>query len=87
MRFVTRAQTTILSAAAILALTSGINAILGVVKNRLLSASFGASPELAIFITADKIPNLIYSLLVVGIISTVFIPIYSEAVKKDEKKK
>ena len=84
--FLTRAQNTILSAAAIIALTSGINAILGIVKSRLLSAYFGTSSELTVFFTADKIPSLVYSLFVVGALSTVFIPIYTEARKESEKK-
>ncbi|MBD3365944.1 murein biosynthesis integral membrane protein MurJ [candidate division WWE3 bacterium] len=86
MSFLTRAQTTILSAAAILGFTSGLSALLGFVKSRLLSASFGTSTELTIFFTADKIPNLIYSLLVVGGMSTVFIPVYTEALKNDGDK-
>lgn len=86
MGFLTRTQTTILSAAVILAIASGMNALLGVVKNYLLSANFGTSAELTVFFTADKVPSLIYSLLVVGTMSTVFIPVYSEAIKKKEDK-
>jgi len=83
--FLTRAQNTILSAAAIIAATSGINAVLGIVKSRLLSAYFGTSSDLTIFFTADKIPSLLYSLFVVGALSTVFIPIYTEARKESKE--
>jgi putative peptidoglycan lipid II flippase len=80
-----RAQNTILSAAFILFISSGANAILGLVKNRLLAGKFGVSEELALFYTADRIPNLIYSVLVVGALSTVFIPIFMEKLKKNRE--
>jgi len=73
--FLTHAQNTILSAAVIISLASGLNAILGIVKSRLLSAYFGTSSDLTIFFTADKIPGLLYSLFVVGALSTVFLEI------------
>ncbi|MFC1700313.1 murein biosynthesis integral membrane protein MurJ [Patescibacteria group bacterium] len=81
----TKTQNTILSAAFILAFASGINAILGFVKARLLAVHFGVSNSLAIFYTADKIPNLIYTVLIVGAISTVFIPVFTSLLNKDEK--
>jgi putative peptidoglycan lipid II flippase len=80
--FLTRTQSTILSAAGILALSSGMTALLGLVKSRLLTSYFGVSPDLSVFFTADRIPNLLYSLFVVGALSTVFIPVYSEAIKE-----
>lgn len=73
-----KVQETILSAAVILALCSGINAFLGLVKGRLLANAFGISDELSVFYTADKIPNLMYSVLVVGTLSTIFIPVFAE---------
>ncbi len=87
--FLTRTQTTILSAASILAISSGITSLLGLLKNRLLTSHFGVSPELTVFYTADKIPGLIYSLFVAGVLSTVFIPIYAESLKdgKDSAQK
>ncbi len=81
--FLTKTQSTILSAAGILAATSGITAVLGLVKSRLLTTFFGVSTDLSVFYTADRIPTLIYSLFVVGVLSTVFIPIYADTLKKD----
>jgi putative peptidoglycan lipid II flippase len=77
------AQNTIVSAAFILASSSGIAAVLGLVKGRLLAGTYGVSDELGIFYTADRIPTLIYSILVVGALSTVFIPIFTDMIKKD----
>ncbi len=78
-------QNTILSAAFIIAVSNGVNAILGFLKNRLLAHYFGVSNELAVFYTADRIPNLVYSVLIVGAVSTVFIPIFAEGLKKDRE--
>lgn len=82
--FVGRTQNTIISAAFILFLSSGMSAALGLVKGRLLTNYFGVTDTLGIFYTADKIPNLIYSILVVGALSTVFIPVFTEQIKKDK---
>lgn len=80
-----KTQNTILSAAFILFVASASNAFLGLIKSRLLAKYFGISSELAIFYTADRIPNLFYSVLIVGAISTIFIPVFTSVLKKDEK--
>jgi len=80
-----KTQNTILSAAFILAIATGFNAVLGLIKSRLLVQYFGVSNHLAIFYTADKIPNLIYSVLVIGAFSTVFIPVFTEKLKKNKE--
>lgn len=84
--FFVKAQNTILSAAFILFVSSGLNAVLSLFKNRLLAGKFGVSDELAIFYTADRIPNLVYSILVVGALSTIFIPLFTEELKKNKER-
>ena len=84
--FLLKTQNTILSAAFILSITSGINAFLGFVKGRLLARYFGVSDVLAVFYTADRIPNLIYSVLIVGAVSTIFIPVFTDLLTKDKDK-
>ena len=78
-----RTQKTILSAAFVIAFTYGLSAILSLVRSRMLAGLFGTNVELAVFYTADKIPSFIYSLLVVGTISTVFIPVFTNIRKND----
>lgn len=82
--FLAKAQKTILSAAVILALSSGTTAILGLFKNRLLASYFGVSNVLGIFYTADRVPNIVYSVLVVGALSTIFIPVFTESYKTNK---
>lgn len=81
-----KAQNTILSAAFVLFVSSGANAALGLIKNRLLASKFGVSENLAIFYTADRIPNLVYSILVVGALSTIFIPIFTDELKRNKER-
>jgi len=83
-KFLFKTQNTILSAAFILAVASGVSAVLGLVRTRLLASNFGVSKDLAIFYTADKIPNLLYSMIIVGAVSTVFIPIFTSLLSKDK---
>lgn len=84
-KFLMRTQKTILSAAFIISATYGISAILSLLRSRLLAHYFGAGEALAVFYTADKIPSFVYSLLVVGTISTVFIPVFTNLLKHDRK--
>ncbi len=83
-KFLFSTQKSIISAASIIAFTYGVSAILSLVRSRLLAANFGISENLTVFYTADKIPSFIYSLIVVGTISTVFIPVFTDLLKKDE---
>jgi putative peptidoglycan lipid II flippase len=80
-----RTQNTILSAAFVLSASSAANALLGFLKNRLLATYFGVDKDLTIFYTADRLPNLIYSVLIVGAVSTVFIPTFTNLRKRNEK--
>lgn len=77
-------QKTIISAAFVIASFYGLSAILGLVRSRLLATYFGASEVLGVFYTADKIPSFIYTILVVGTLSTIFIPVFTNLRKNNE---
>lgn len=79
-------QNTILSAAFILALAYGVSAVLGLARSRLMATFFGDSLELSVFYLADRIPSLIYSILAVGALATVFIPVFTEELEKNKEK-
>lgn len=83
--FLFKTQNSILSATFVLAVASGLSALLGLIKTRLLASNFGVSNSLAVFYTADRIPNLIYSILIVGAVSTVFIPVFTDLLRKDRQ--
>jgi len=77
---------TINSAAIILAASSLISGLLGLLRDRLLAGYFGAGNELDIYYSAFRIPDFISTILIIGSISAAIIPIFSEhlAKSKDE---
>jgi len=75
--FLTKKQTTILSAASIIMITTFLSALLGFVRDRLLATFFGASDELGIFFLADRVPSTIFNIIVIGALSSAFIPVFT----------
>ena len=82
--FLFNAQNTIISAALVISGMYAVSAVLGLFRTRLLSHYYGASEILGVFYTADRIPSFIYSFLVVGTLSVIFIPLFTQAYKKDK---
>lgn len=81
-------QTTIFSAAAIIAISILASRVLGLFRYRLLAAFFGGEIEtLDAFIAASIIPEAIFEILIFGSISVAFIPVFSAFVAKGETKK
>ena len=63
-----------------------VSRILGLVRDRVL-VSFFTPQNLDIYFAAARIPNFIFDFVVAGAISTAFIPVFSEYLSRDEKKK
>lgn len=82
--FLIASQNSIISAALVVSGMYAVSAVLGLFRTRLLAHYFGDSAELAVFYTADRIPSFIYSVLVVGTLSAVFIPIFTNAYSKSK---
>lgn len=73
---------------AILIATMGLaSRALGLVRDRILAAKFGAGDVLDAYYAAFKIPDLIYNLLILGALSAAFIPVFSSLISKKDKKK
>jgi len=85
--FFNRKSSSILSAAAIIAVSYFGSAILGLIKNHLLAARFfgGMEADLDVYFAAFVIPDTIFQLLVVGAISAAFIPVYQEYFEKTKE--
>jgi len=71
-------------AAALVAMSSLISRLLGVIRDRILAGQFGAGATLDIYYAAFRIPDLIYNLLVLGALSAVFIPIFTGLIKNQK---
>ena len=70
----------------ILGAASLISRILGLIRDRILAGTFGAGDELDIYYAAFRIPDLVFSLLVIGAISAGFIPVFVSYLNKDKEK-
>jgi putative peptidoglycan lipid II flippase len=82
---ISQRKLTIPSAAVILGTTYFVSNILGVIRERLIAAQFGAGHLTDIFYASFKISDIIYTLLVLGAVSSAFIPIYVDALKKKNR--
>ena len=82
-----RRQSSILSAAFVIAVTYGISMVLGILRERLLVARFYACcrQELDVYYAAFRLPDMIFQLVVIGALAAAFIPVFSEKLSRDEK--
>ena len=74
--------------AALLIATAGISSrFLGFLRDRILASQFGAGDVLDAYYAAFRIPDALYSLLVLGALSAAFIPVFTElmAEKKEDE--
>ena len=80
-------QSTILSASLVLAITFSISSILGLLRNRFLYAKFFSCcvDQLDVYNAAFRLPDLIFKLLVTGVLSASFIPVFSSYLHKSKK--
>lgn len=82
--FLFKKQTSILSAAAVLASTYLASALLGLLRDRLLAGYF-LPHELGIYWVADRIPSFVFNLAVIGALSSSFIPVFTFYLGKKEE--
>lgn len=68
-------------AAVLVATSSLVSRLLGILRDRILASHFGASEQLDIYYAAFRIPDLLFNLIVLGALSAGFIPIFSGLVK------
>ena len=84
-----RRQTNILSAAVVLMIMVLASRILGFVRNRLLAGNFffpGSEWQLDVYFAAFRIPDMLFQLLVMGVLSAAFIPIFSRLLSSNAKR-
>lgn len=79
-------QTSVASAATILIFMVFASRILGLVRDRLLSARF-APEELGVYFAAFRVPNLLFELLIMGALTSAFIPVFTRYLAHDEEKR
>ena len=65
-------------ASILLAVFHLLSRLIGLLRDRVLASRFGASDILDVYYTAFNIPDFVFNLLVVGAVSSAFIPIFIE---------
>lgn len=78
---------TVAGAAFVLAFFGILSRILGLVRDRILASTFGAGDVLDVYYAAFRIPDVLYSLLVLGALSAAFIPVFTEVFERSTQKK
>lgn len=74
---------TVFSAAVILGAASLVSRILGLIRESIFAAKFGAGDVMDIYNAAFLLPDLVYNLLVLGALSAGFIPVFSSYLQKN----
>lgn len=75
---------TITSAAVIIGGLSLISRFLGIFRDRILAAEFGAGDALDIYYAAFRLPDLVYNLLVLGAVSAGLIPVFAALISQNK---
>jgi len=73
------------AAALIVGGASVASRLVGVLRDRVLASSFGAGHDLDVYYAAFRVPDLIYSLIILGALSAGFIPVFSEYLETRSK--
>lgn len=70
----------------ILGVSSLLSRFLGLVRDRLFAAKFGAGDMLDAYYAAFRIPDFVFNLLILGALSSAFVPVFVRYLSKDKKK-
>ena len=60
--------------------------VLGMLRDILLAASYGTTPEAVAYDTASRLPLIIFDFVIGGVITSSFIPVFNELLVKKGKK-
>ena len=78
-------QNSITGGAIIIALFSIFSRLLGLLRDRFLTGSFGAGQVLDAYYTAFRLPDLVFNTLILGAFSSAFIPVFLQYFSQDKK--
>jgi putative peptidoglycan lipid II flippase len=75
-RLFQKLETTVTGGAILIASASLVSRLLGLLRDRLLFSTFGAGDTLDSYYVAFRLPDLIFNILVLGALSSSFIPVF-----------
>ena len=79
-------QTKIISAAFFIAATTILAQVLGFLKYRIMLSEFGPSSDLGVFFASFRVPEFLFQVIIIGAVSSSFIPIFSSLLNKNKEK-
>jgi len=82
--FNSRTKTTF-AAAFILGMAMLGSRFLGLLRDRILAGKYGAGDELDMYYAAFQIPDFLYAILIIGAISSAFLPVFTEYFHRNQK--
>ena len=78
-------KTTIARAASLLMASTILSRILGYVRDILIAAAYGQTRMTDAYIAAFSIPDFLYNLLVAGVVTAAFVPVFSDYIATNRK--
>lgn len=70
-------------AAAVIALGNVVSRLLGLVREQVMAALFGATAATDAFVVASAVPQIVYDLLVGGAISAALVPVFVDSAEDE----
>lgn len=77
---------TLVSAALIIGVASMVSRVIGLVRERVFTTTFGAGDTFDAFVAAFRVPDFIFSIIVIGALSAAFIPLFTGKLVASKKK-
>ena len=84
LEFLTKKQSSVRAAAVVLMSMVFTSRVLGLIRDRLLAARFSPD-ELGVYLAAFRMPNFLFELLVMGALTSAFIPVYTKYIAKGKQ--
>lgn len=85
LRLIAKLNSSIGGGAIIIAVFSVFSKIVGLYRDRLLAASFGASRITDIYFAAFKLPDFVFNILVLGALTSSFVPVFQRIWKQNPR--
>ncbi|MCR4278945.1 MAG: murein biosynthesis integral membrane protein MurJ, partial [bacterium] len=73
------------AAAFVIGVASFASRLVGVLRDRTLASVFGATGDLDVYYAAFRLPDMLYTLLILGALSAGFIPVFAEYLEMKSK--
>jgi len=77
----------ILKTAGFMAIATFLAKVCGLARDMLIAAFFGTGMEAEAYLTATRLPTTLFDIVIGGVISAAFIPVFNSVLKKENKDK